>query len=416
MSSSFDVKDRVAVDGRYFFLSYAHSPPLAGTAQADPDRWVRTFFHDLADAVSEHADNGRPDPGFFDKEISLSEGWKTSIKRGLSLAEVFVPLLSPGYYTRSWPGKEWTSFDQRLARTGLDETEREQRFEPVLWIPLPGAPDWPGLSKALALGADEPAYAENGLRTLLRLAPYRASYERIVDRLAKRIVVMATSRPLAPSEVPSFDDVSSPFLPMPEAAVFGVYVASPNLAELPPDRDPAGYGQHALDWRAFPSEQELPLAEYAEQVAEQLDFTVAAHDAQQPVGEDSSPGIVLVDPWVAANPASLGVLRQFAKSMPSWILPMLVLGSATDPRANELADRVRAIFSGSAAHAEPVSLAINGVKSLKDFVSLMPDLVTEAQRRYLRRDRVESPTAGQRFWPRLTAGPSTRRRQEAGDD
>lgn len=416
MSGISDVQDRTAVDSQYFFLSYAHSPPLAGTTKADPDRWVRMFFHDLASAVTEHAENGRPDPGFIDKEITLSKGWKASIRRGLSLAEVFVPLLSPGYYTRSWPGKEWSSFERRLVAAGLDESEREARFEPVLWIPLPGTPDWPGLTKALALGADEPAYAENGLRTLLRLTPYRASYERIVGRLAERIVTLAASRPLAPSEVPSFDDVPSPFLPTPEAAVFGVYVASPTLSELPPDRDPAGYSEQALDWHAFPGTQELPLAEYAKQVAEQLDFTVATHDVQQPVGEDSSPGILLIDPWIAANPTSLAALLQFAKSKPSWILPVLVLGSAVEPRMTELAERVRVIFNGPAAHAEPVSLAINGSNSLKDFVSLMPDLVTEAQRRYLRRDRVEPASAGQRFWPRLTAGPSARRHQGASDE
>ena len=38
--------------GSYFYLSYAHSPPLAGNLDADPDQWVRRFFRDLTAAVA----------------------------------------------------------------------------------------------------------------------------------------------------------------------------------------------------------------------------------------------------------------------------------------------------------------------------------------------------------------------------
>jgi FxsC-like protein len=415
VSSISELQDRSAVRGSYFFLSYAHSPPLAGTLQADPDRWVRTFFHDLSKAVSQQAGDHRLEVGSFDQEIALSPGWKASIKRALSSAEVFVPLLSPGYYTRSWPGKEWSSFDQRLVRAGLRESERAARFEPVLWIPLPGEPDLPGLRKALALGAGEPGYAENGLRALLRLAPYRETYLRVVARLAQRIIAVTSTEPLAPSAVSEFDLAPSPFLPVPGTAVFGVYIAAPGQAEVPPDRDPRGYGIRGTDWRAYPAEQELPLADYAVQVAEQLDFTVTVSDVQQPAGQDSPPSVVLIDPWYVASQLGYNVLRQFAKSMPMWVLPLVVLDPTVDVRAAELARRVRTIFSGSVPHAEPVSRAINGVSSLREFVSLMPVLVTEAQRRYLRHGPVVRSTETRRFWPRLTGTAAARQHQEHKD-
>lgn len=46
--------DSTKVRGRYFFLSYAHSPPLDGSLEEDqpdpPNEWVRTFFRNLTDA------------------------------------------------------------------------------------------------------------------------------------------------------------------------------------------------------------------------------------------------------------------------------------------------------------------------------------------------------------------------------
>src|SRR6202167_1479284 len=227
--SQTDLRQRTTLRSSYFFLSYAHSPPLAGTLQADPDPWVRSFFHGLKDSVMRHAREHKLSQGFFDQESTLSTGWKASIKQALSSAEVFVPLLSPGYYTRSWPGKEWASFKERLTRAGLGEDEWERRCLPVLWIPLPGEPDRPGLRQALELGSAEPAYAENGLRTLLRLSPHQESYWGVVDPLAASIVEVASSDTLTPSPAPTFDEVRGPFEHAPGTAVFYVYVAAPSL-------------------------------------------------------------------------------------------------------------------------------------------------------------------------------------------
>jgi len=391
--------------GSYFFLSYAHSPPLAGTQQADPDQWVRRFFRDLTDSVEHRAaPHSRLAPGFFDQDIAPGADWKAALNRALSTAEVFVPLYSPGYFARSWPGREWACFHQRMSRAGL--ADPEHRLAPVLWIPLPGEQDRPGLRQAMAFGASEVAYAENGLRALLRLTQYRLSYQLVVDRLAARIVELAETAPVAPSAAPDIDDVQSAFNPEASAAVFAVAVAAPTLLHLPADRDPAGYGERAIDWRAYPDDQELPLAEYAAQVTEQLDFAVVVEGIEKPGSlPDSMPGVILIDPWFIADGRGLDALQSLVTGLPSWILPLLVFESVADARAAELTERVRTMLgTATVGRTETARHAIRGVSSLKEFVLLMPILVAEAERQYLRHGPVL----------RSIARPGSRRRL-AGD-
>jgi len=102
---------------RYFYLSYAHSPPLAGSRldASTPDEWVREFFQDLSQAVNRRASPERGlAAGFIDLHVPSGQEWKETLVRALGEAEVFVPLYSPGYLSRSWPGREWACFAQRI--------------------------------------------------------------------------------------------------------------------------------------------------------------------------------------------------------------------------------------------------------------------------------------------------------------
>ena len=180
---------------RYFYLSYAHSPPLAGSRPplagsrlnaSTPDGWVREFFQDLSHAVDQRSSADRAlGPGFIDLQVSSGQEWKKTLVRALGEAEVFVPLYSPGYLARSWPGREWTCFERRLESAGLADPLR--RFAPVLWVPLPVGAEPRGLQAALDLvpiGAPEGAniaYRENGLLAMRRLQPYRKWYQLITE-------------------------------------------------------------------------------------------------------------------------------------------------------------------------------------------------------------------------------------------
>jgi FxsC-like protein len=383
--------------GSYFYLSYGHSPPLPGSPQADPDQWVRRFFDDLSEAVRLKAtpDSGLT-PGFFDQEIPLGSNWKGAINHALSTAQVFVPLYSPSYFARLWPGREWACFRERMTRGGIKDPE--QRFRPVLWIPLRYNQDPPRLTEAIAVGGPERAYAENGLRALLRLTPYQASYQLVVDRLAAQIVDLAENALVPPAAADDIATVQSAFLPGDSEAVFAVTVAAPSGGDLPPDRDRSGYGATSPDWRPFPREQELPLADYAVQAAEQLlDFAVTVAGVDDVGDLKSRPGVVLVDPWLAATRRGLTALRSLAAKLPPWVIPLLVFGSHADTRDRELAERTRdALGVAAQRQTETARAAISGVSTLRSFVSLMPMVVAEAERQYLRHGPVRRsrPQAG----------------------
>jgi hypothetical protein len=374
----------VALRASYFFLSYAHSPPLAGTPQVTHDHWVRTFFGDLSDAVRRL---GSPRlgiaSGFFDQEIPIGSDWRASLGQALSLAEVFVPLYSPGYFARSWPGREWACFKRRLTAAGIRNPV--DRFTPVLWIPLKPGENPEGLDKALAIGAADPAYVENGLRAMLRLSPYHDAYHKIVRQLAMEIVDLAERQTIPPSAVPDIDDVQSPFSPA-SAAAFAVAVASPPGSGL----------------RPFPGAQELPVADYAATVAEQLDFVVLATDLDHASGRlATTPGVILIDPRYAAEESALVLLAQAVSGRP-WVLPVLVLSRGSRDDEGELAQRVRATLDkAQSARSDAARQAVTGVESLEQFVALMPFLIAEAVRQFLRHGPIERSAAQPGSRPRL---------------
>lgn len=409
MSGTNSLHDRIGVRSSYFFLSYAHSAPLAGSVNADPDRWVTRFFRDLTESVNALASpKSHLAPGFYDQEIPLSSDRKAALASALSTAEVFVPLYSPGYFARSWPGREWACFHQRLADGGLEEPER--RFAPVLWIPLPTDSEPPGLDDALAVGASESAYAENGLRALLRLTPYRASYRVVVDRLAAHIVDLAENDPLPPSAAPDIDDVTSPFSGGAANFVFIVTVAAPVLDTLPAGCQPAGYGDRSVDWRPYPREQEAAIADYAAWAAEQLDVAVSVtgiENLRQP--RQAGPGVILIDPWLAADDHGLGILKSLVRNLPAWVIPVIITAAGGGERPRHLYERVRSLLPvGDLARTDLAKRAAGGVKSLREFASLMPKLVAEAERRYLRYGPIVSSVSPPQHRPILGDGPHAR--------
>jgi len=393
---------RAVPQGSYFFLSYAHSPPLDGALTEDQalepaDKWVRAFFHDLAVAVRSHAAPPAPDvPGFFDQNIPLGANWKAVLSRALGTAEVFVPLYSPAYRSRSWPGREWASFHQRLTEAKVEEPLR--RFLPVLWIPLPAGQELPALQAAEDLAPPEAAgpYRENGLRALQRIDLYRSSYKLVVDRLAARIVRLAERAPIKPSDVPDIDDMNSAFeSSQGDAPLLTVMVVAPSLDEVPAQHTPVAYGLTETDWRPFWADQELPLAEYARFTAEQFDFTalIGGIDAtESPL--DRSPGVILIDPWYLATAGGRDRFQEFVTELPLWAQPLLCLSPGAERLADEVRERLR---NAGLARSEPAKRGLNGVGSLQEFFTLMPYLIAQAEREYLRRGPIQRSPAPPRL-------------------
>jgi FxsC-like protein len=242
------------------------------------------------------------------------------------------------------------------------------------------------LGGALALGTDHPAYAENGLRALLKIGLYRDSYEAVVSRLAARIVVLSENFPIQPHEVQDIDDMTSPFSPDSRLAVFAIETAAPTTNTVAAGHDPRGYGEDSADWRPFPR-QELTLAEYAGQIVERLDFKAEVSGIKPPPQGTAvrRPGIILIDPWFVADDNGRLALESAVNNLPRWVLPLVVVNQPSDARTRELAGQVRDILATAGALPTDSSRrAAEGVHSLREFVSIVRVLVAEAEKQYLR--------------------------------
>jgi aminoglycoside 3-N-acetyltransferase len=368
------------IPDRYFFLSYARLsplPPIPGIDQTDPpDEWIRTFFRDLSAEVCRRSASGSAlCPGFLDVEVPAGPHWKAGLADALGAAEMFVPLLSPDYYRRSWPRREWASFDQRLRDGSVAEPQR--RFAPVLWIPVPAGDQAPGLAEALSL-ADGPAldpYQKNGLCALLRLPSYRGFYEQVVCELASRIVSIAENAPLGPSPV-AIHDVAAPLCRTTGGKEFAVIVT----------------GWHGARGDTAP-------AEYARLAAERLGFAVSIVEFAQSTDRlGADPGVLLVDPDFAAGDDFVKEFDEKIKELPSWVLPVVV----ADRPAEHPVGGGRIFFQESYKRRPGiVRRGLQGVSSLREFVALMPFLVTHAEREYLRHGPIQRSASRPSLRPRL---------------
>ncbi|MCW6004258.1 TIR domain-containing protein [Micromonospora sp. CPCC 205371] len=368
--------------GTYFFLSYAHPAPSSEYTPADADPWVRVFFEDLCGEVRRHAQPASGmEIGVFDQQLPMGSDVKAALATALSDAQVFVPLYSPDYFSRSWPLREHQSFLDRVAAPGSPDTQRH--ILPVLWIPFPSWDETPEVRRALALGAGIPAYAENGMRALCMLAPYRDDYTRLLERIAGQIVNLTERLPLHASPAPRLDEVTH--APVPK----GADAETPFVVAV---TAPAGTDRQAL-----------PFTQHAASTAERLGFRAQVEAYSDGSGLFArAPGVLLIDPWAAAGPGGIQALRAATKDLPDWVVPV-VIADRDDPRYDErgarLADEVMDMLTAAGLERA------KRVAQVKEFVDIMPNIVTQARRQYLRNARVHPPEGSQTTRPSLRTDP-----------
>ncbi|HTS99478.1 MAG TPA: TIR-like protein FxsC [Streptosporangiaceae bacterium] len=378
MGAKGGVAERAAYYRPYFYLSYARPATAAENPDAAPDPLVSRFFDDLLIAVRRHAAaSSGPIEGFFDQHLLPDSDWKESVNQALGTAQVFVPLYSVPYLVKSLPGREWECFRRRMVQAGMGNPLL--RFVPVLWAPLPETQVPPGFAEALALGAGEPAYVENGLWALLKIPSYRHSYRSMVNKVAEKVVAIAEEAPIQPSEIQDIDAMTSAFT-QPPLAVFAIETAVPTARDVATRDVPGGHVHNSADWRPFP-QQDRPLTDYARDVAERLDFEARADEittVSQPATR--RPGIILIDPWFIADDTGRSALRSAVDRLPRWVLPLVILEHPDDSRTQDLARQVRDILGALPTAAS--RQGAQGVSSLDDFLAIVPRLVIEAERQY----------------------------------
>jgi FxsC-like protein len=370
--------------GAYFFMSYAHVPPIEGEPLRG-DSLVDTFFADLEGRVKRRAQRPYRRIGLYDKTFEPGRDWGTSVGDAFGEAQVLVALYSQRYVEGPWTMREQQAFEDRIRAANGDPAAHVQ---PVLWMPFPSGT---GGSAASDLGADVLQYQAMGLGALCDVVrneepgetetpdEYRKAYDDILDRLAGRIVEVAEGSSVDTSEVPK---PRAPRPVDPQNADFVVAIFAPTADQAPANGDPEAYGSRVLDWSPFALTRSVPIVQQASNQVLRQNFTAAVTAAGAHARWARKPTILLVDAWLATDPDGTVLLEDLLKGLPSWVVLLAVVDQVDGP-GRERADEAltAAVAMLSQAEADPELAAADG---LDRFMDAMPTLIARARRRFFK--------------------------------
>jgi len=250
-----------------FFLSYAREDNKS-------DGLVRKFYEDLSKDIAGKIADSPNDVGFFDgAEIEPGAIWDQKLSSALQQSGVFIAIYSPFYFRKKFCGKEWAVFRSRVeayAKSLPQGSDFPSLMFPVLWqkegYVLPVIPT--ALDKVQYKHDDYgKAYAEQGLRTMLRNRKFRQQYDDFIPVLADLVIEASRKhKPPALPNLPPLDQVVETFptqdAPPAQDAQPQVAGANPRYVkfiflagrkqELKPFRaslDP--YGESGGEWRPW---------------------------------------------------------------------------------------------------------------------------------------------------------------------
>ncbi|WP_173158103.1 FxsC protein [Phytohabitans suffuscus] len=333
---------------------------------------MQGFYEDLFEAVESLAGrNASLDIGFGDFKEPGAER-DAEIDRAVGAARVFVPLYSPEYADS--PPRDREVFLDRL-RTAADG--KTGNVQPVLWVPLPDGRPFPDLTGALDLASDLPEYSAYGLSAMCRLKAHAGNYRTVVRRLAERIVETAElSVPVTGSSRPPVEFQTPP----PAAISFVVAVVAPTESRLPPGRPAAYYGVRSTSWHPFRNRQELSVADYAALVARRLMMPTRVVDfASSDNRLETSPGLILVDPWVLAHDEGRAIVRAAFEALRRWVT-LVVIVNRHDPQYEAgLALATQVMRMGASVTNQRV------IKEAQEFEQQIMRMIGRTRRHYLNR-------------------------------
>jgi FxsC-like protein len=388
-----------ANDWPFFFLSYAHSPQDEQSG-SDPDVWIGELYSDLCGHVRQLADLPKgAQPGFMDRELRQGHEWPDRLAKALATCRVFVPLYSKRYFKSEQCGKEWFAFNMRRLNQKAKSARAVETIIPALWIPLPDGMLPEAASSVQYSAADfNKLYTEHGFYGIMKVKRWRDIYEEVAFLLAKQIVAAAEASPSLPSALVPYESLPSAFGGKGATGLgdkpLGITVVAPIKGELPEGRDEAYYGSDFRAWNPYRGDSMRPLAAHATDVAKGLSYTPEVGDLfrneARLVGREppSRPEVLLVDPWAAMLPECGEVLQQLDSQDNPWVQVVVVWNQKDAQMRTErrrlvaaLGDALpRKLREGRATHV----FAVRGVPSLEEFGLVLPPVIAEAGRHYLR--------------------------------
>src|SRR5262245_25787010 len=209
-----------------FFLSYAREDNKL-------DGLVRKFYEDLCKDIAGKIAASPKDVGFFDgEEIEPGAIWDQKLVSALQQSRVFIAIYSPFYFQKKFCGKEWAIFSSRVkayAKSLPQDADYPGLMFPVLWQKedhvLPRIPAALGKIQ-YKYDAYGKAYAEQGLRTMLRNKKFKQQYDDFISVLADDLIEAAQAHKLpALPNLPPLEQVDE---------TFPAQAAPPDTSDPPP--------------------------------------------------------------------------------------------------------------------------------------------------------------------------------------
>ena len=391
----------------YFFLSYAHNNSNGRDHPADPDIWVTKFFRDVCTRIRELERLPIEVPvGFMDRDLGLDHHWPKQLSRALASSRVFVPLYSRRYFESDHCGKEWYAFRQRVQRHLPRRPAKIEEIIPALWVPV----DSSVIPAAQDIDFDHRRfgdfYAQQGIFRIMKLSRYRDAYTQAVDLLAGRIIKVFEESPLRPERAmpPAYDSLPSAFgtdiPPMPGDFPLRITVVALNKSGVPEGRSSASYGKTARDWNPYAPASPYTLADYLANLARALGYRPYVGDWLERrtdllSSDVSGPEVLIVDPWAAAQEDISQLLREFDALDKPWVQVVVPWGAHdAESAAAEVELRGALDFALHRKLADGranSSLAVRGVPSLEELVSVVPTVIKTAADNYLKHARAFPP-------------------------
>lgn len=422
-------EDGTAGEVPYFFLSYAHTPKMPDD-HGDPDKWIAKLYADLCRHVVQFASGRSAAVGFMDREMRPGAQWPSRLAEALSCCRIFVPLYSPRYFESEDCGKEWFAFSRRVRNqaAGRDKPQLEV-IVPALWVPV--NPDrLPSVAKSIqfshhSLGA---RYSAEGFWGIMKVQRYRDDYQLAVLRLAQHIVHLAQQTMLGQEHPPDYYSLPNAFATRASSGKqlpqetgrrgerrINIMVAAPTTKDMPQNRQcQAYYGATEREWNPYHPESRAPLAEYAADLASALGYRpsvvpiseLPSVEATGPV--PAAPGLLLVDPWAAANDGQAARLRQFDERADRWI-NVLMPWNRADGETMAAEPALRPQVTGALSHMidrtpPEYRHAANRITTLAGFADILPSMARVADNRFLR-DARAFPPGGQVIPRPMLLGP-----------
>jgi FxsC-like protein len=320
-----------------FFVSYARE---------DATHYLDAFLEQLMDSVRIKSGGARDDVAFVDRShILVGAEWPKALANALQECAVFVPILTPSYFSREVCGKEWGYFRLRQDQA---PAPRPPLVIPVLWGELPDVRDTirriapPDLVELNISGPKfPPEYLEHGLYRLMRQSRFQDVRTEIIDQLARRIwEVSATYALPGLSVVPPLREVptlfpvaSQPSLPTDLGARTGdSFPAGPRWVEFvlvagarsdleAKRRNCHAYGGTALEWCPYHPDETAPAGLIANEVASQRRFysepvipDTALSERIKSACQRNRPVVLLVDTWTLHVEPYFELMRDFDKT------------------------------------------------------------------------------------------------------